>query len=50
MMKSSSARIVTIVCLVVLVFGIQATIQSMEMQDGQQLENARQVIQPDKYP
>ncbi len=50
MMKSSGARIVPIVCSVVLDFGIQATIQSMEMQSGQQSKNARKVIRPDKYP
>ena len=50
MMKSKSTPIIAIVCLVVLVFGIQATIQSMAMQDGQQSENTRKVIQPDKNP
>jgi len=50
MMKSSRVPIVAIVCLAVLVFGIQATIESMELQSGQQLDNARRVIQPDKNP
>ena len=49
-MKSSSVRIATIVCLVVLLFGVQATIQSMEMQSGQQSKSARKVIKPEAYP
>ena len=48
-MKSSSVRIATIVCLVVLLFGVQATIQSMEMQSGQQSASARKVITPEGY-
>ncbi len=48
-MKSSSVRIATIVCLVVLLFGVQATIQSMEMQSGEQSASARKVIIPEGY-
>ncbi len=48
-MQKTSTRVAVIFCLVALLFGVQATIQSMEMQSGEASAGARKVIVPEGY-
>ena len=50
MIKSSFARVATLLCLVGLSLGIQATTSSAQMAPREQSESGRTVISPENYP